>query len=119
MIFGSRSQVPVMSCVPRMPKFICLVDTETLSVLTIALADVRSIVAVDTLVDAEESVPEEEPELEEPELEEEPERTSWLKNTGIGQLYRGLGMRIGANVILFLLTLFVPTEDADDGWTEL
>ncbi|KLO20448.1 mitochondrial carrier [Schizopora paradoxa] len=47
------------------------------------------------------------------------EPTSWLRNTGIGQLYRGLGMRIGANVILFLLTLFVPTEDADDGWTEL
>lgn len=47
------------------------------------------------------------------------EQTSWLRNTGIGQLYRGLGMRVGANVILFLLTLFVPTEDADDGWTEL
>jgi len=47
------------------------------------------------------------------------QKTSWLRNTGIGQLYRGLGMRIGANVILFLLTLVVPNEDADDGWTEL
>jgi len=50
---------------------------------------------------------------------EDLEQSSWLSNTGVGQLYRGLGMRIGANVILFLLTLFVPTEDSDGGWTEL
>ncbi|KAH7918363.1 mitochondrial carrier [Leucogyrophana mollusca] len=47
------------------------------------------------------------------------EGESWLKNTGIGQLYRGLGMRVGASVIVFLLTALSGGEEADAGWAEL
>jgi fusion and transport protein UGO1 len=42
----------------------------------------------------------------------------WYKNTGIGQLYRGLGMRLGASGIVFLLAVLSPTE-SDGGWAEL
>lgn len=51
--------------------------------------------------------------------DEEENDGGWMRNSGVGQLYRGLGMRAGASVIIFLLTLFVPTSDSDDGWTEL
>ncbi|KAH8120618.1 mitochondrial carrier [Phellopilus nigrolimitatus] len=44
---------------------------------------------------------------------------SWLKNTGIGQLYRGLGMRAGASVIIFVLSLFAAEPNEGGGWTEL
>ncbi|KAJ7124723.1 mitochondrial carrier domain-containing protein [Mycena crocata] len=43
---------------------------------------------------------------------------SWRKSTGIGQLYRGLGMRLGASIIMFGLALF-SGDEADGGWTEL
>ncbi|KAL5535117.1 hypothetical protein ACEPAF_3211 [Sanghuangporus sanghuang] len=52
------------------------------------------------------------------EEEKEAERTSWLRNTGIGQLYRGLGMRAGASVIIFLATWMTADPDGN-GWTEL
>ncbi|KAH7915158.1 mitochondrial carrier domain-containing protein [Hygrophoropsis aurantiaca] len=44
---------------------------------------------------------------------------SWLKNTGIGQLYRGLGMRIGASAVVLLLTALGGYDDTDAGWAEL
>ena len=44
---------------------------------------------------------------------------SWLRHTGIGQLYRGLGMRISASVVVFLLVSLYGGEDPDAGWTEL
>lgn len=47
----------------------------------------------------------------------EPE--SWLKNTGIGQLYRGLGMRLGASVIVFVLAMISGRDEPDAGWAEL
>lgn len=47
------------------------------------------------------------------------EDESWLRNTGIGQLYRGLGMRVGASVIVFVLTLLNGGDDIDSGWAEL
>jgi len=50
---------------------------------------------------------------------EEDGGTSWLKYTGIGQLYRGLGMRVGASVIVFLLALLSSGEGQDGGWAEL
>ncbi|KAI6133316.1 mitochondrial carrier [Pisolithus croceorrhizus] len=34
--------------------------------------------------------------------DDEEESDSWLRHTGIGQLYRGLGMRLTANTIVFL-----------------
>ncbi|KAJ4476598.1 mitochondrial carrier domain-containing protein [Lentinula aciculospora] len=43
----------------------------------------------------------------------------WFRNTGIGQLYRGLGMRLGASVIVFILALVSGGEDSDSGWAEL
>jgi len=49
--------------------------------------------------------------------QDEPE--SWLKNTGIGQLYRGLGMRLGASVIVFLLAVFSGGQERDGGWAEI
>ncbi|KIJ68718.1 hypothetical protein HYDPIDRAFT_24971 [Hydnomerulius pinastri MD-312] len=58
---------------------------------------------------------------EEAEVEEVKEEggESWLRNTGIGQLYRGLGMRLAASVIVFLLATVGGGEDADGGWAEL
>jgi len=55
--------------------------------------------------------------------EEEEEKTvveeeGWLRQTGIGQLYRGLGMRLGASIIVFALAS-ISGEDADSGWAEL
>ena len=52
---------------------------------------------------------------ERPEIEED----GWLRNTGIGQLYRGLGMRLGASVIVFFLALFAGSDRSDGGWAEL
>ncbi|KAJ7169502.1 mitochondrial carrier domain-containing protein [Mycena filopes] len=46
------------------------------------------------------------------------EEQSWMRNTGIGQLYRGLGMRLGASIIMFGLALF-SGDEADGGWAEL
>ncbi|KAG5654025.1 hypothetical protein H0H81_008040 [Sphagnurus paluster] len=43
---------------------------------------------------------------------------SWLKQTGIGQLYRGLGMRLGASAIVFCLAFFSFGE-GDGGWAEI
>ncbi|KAF9458351.1 mitochondrial carrier domain-containing protein [Collybia nuda] len=47
------------------------------------------------------------------------ENEGWLKNTGIGQLYRGLGMRLGASAIVFLLVLLSGGEEGDGGWAEI
>lgn len=47
------------------------------------------------------------------------EDESWLRSTGIGQLYRGLGMRVGASVIVFVLTMFSGGAEQDAGWAEL
>ncbi|KAF9229630.1 mitochondrial carrier [Gyrodon lividus] len=44
---------------------------------------------------------------------------SWLRHTGIGQLYRGLGMRLAASVVVFLLATVGGGEDVDGGWAEL
>ncbi|KDQ54886.1 hypothetical protein JAAARDRAFT_37998 [Jaapia argillacea MUCL 33604] len=44
---------------------------------------------------------------------------SWLKNTGLGQLYRGFGMRLGASAIIFLLGVVSGGEEKDAGWAEL
>ena len=43
---------------------------------------------------------------------------SWLRNTGIGQLYRGLGMRLGASAIVFSLAL-IGGGDESEGWAEI
>lgn len=50
-------------------------------------------------------------------LDDEPE--SIWKNTGLGQLYRGLGMRLGASAIYFVLNLLVSPEETDAGWVEI
>ncbi|KAG6910550.1 hypothetical protein DXG01_009500 [Tephrocybe rancida] len=42
----------------------------------------------------------------------------WFRHTGIGQLYRGLGMRLGASVIVFCLAFF-SVEEGDGGWAEI
>lgn len=47
------------------------------------------------------------------------EEQGWMRSTGIGQLYRGLGMRLGASVIMFALALFSGGDEADGGWAEL
>lgn len=44
---------------------------------------------------------------------------SWLKNTGIGQLYRGLGMRLGATVCVLVLAVLNGRDEAEPGWAEL
>lgn len=56
-------------------------------------------------------------EKEEDSIDAEPE--SVWKNTGLGQLYRGLGMRLGASAIYFVLNLFISPEETDAGWVEI
>ncbi|EPQ61054.1 mitochondrial carrier [Gloeophyllum trabeum ATCC 11539] len=55
---------------------------------------------------------------EEPEAEDEVIEEGWFKNTGIGQLYRGLGMRLSASAVMFVLGM-LSGEERDAGWTEL
>ncbi|GLB36473.1 putative mitochondrial carrier (TC 2.A.29) family protein [Lyophyllum shimeji] len=50
--------------------------------------------------------------------EEEAEEGGWFRYTGIAQLYRGLGMRLGASVIMFFLEFF-SVEEGDGGWAEI
>lgn len=50
---------------------------------------------------------------------EEPEKESWLRNTGIGQLYRGLGLRLGASLLVFVLAMTTGRDEPDAGWAEL
>lgn len=47
------------------------------------------------------------------------EDSSWLRNTGLGQLYRGLGMRLSASVVVFILVALYGGDEPDVGWTEL
>lgn len=55
---------------------------------------------------------------EDAEVEEEVIEEGWFKNTGIGQLYRGLGMRFSASILMFVLGM-LSGEERDSGWTEL
>lgn len=47
------------------------------------------------------------------------EYQSWFRNTGLGQLYRGLGMRLGASAIVFGLALIGGGDYAEGGWAEI
>ena len=51
--------------------------------------------------------------------EESEESRSWLRHSGIGQLYRGLSLRIGASVLVFVLALVLGEDETDAGWAEL
>ncbi|KAJ2920221.1 hypothetical protein MD484_g188, partial [Candolleomyces efflorescens] len=51
--------------------------------------------------------------------EESLEGEGWSRNTGLGQLYRGLGLRVGGSVFLFVLALWGGGAQADSGWTEI
>ncbi|KAG5728557.1 hypothetical protein E4T56_gene19633 [Termitomyces sp. T112] len=46
------------------------------------------------------------------------EGEGWFRHSGIGQLYRGLGMRLGASAIVFCLAFF-SVEEGDGGWAEI
>jgi len=48
----------------------------------------------------------------------EGEKGSMWRRTGLGQLYRGLGMRLGAGVIVFVLGVATGGGD-ESGWAEL
>jgi len=52
-------------------------------------------------------------------LEDEQEDETWVRHTGVGQLYRGLGIRLGASVFTFVLSLLVGGDEPDAGWAEL
>ncbi|KAF9535477.1 mitochondrial carrier [Crepidotus variabilis] len=48
------------------------------------------------------------------------EYQSWWSHTGLGQLYRGLGMRLGASAVVFVLAMVGGGEEsADGGWAEI
>lgn len=51
--------------------------------------------------------------------DEADESSSWLRHSGLGQLYRGLSLRIGASVFVFVLAMFVGGDEPDAGWAEL
>jgi len=52
-------------------------------------------------------------------VEESYEGERWSRNTGLGQLYRGLGLRVGASVFLFVVALWGGGAQPDSGWTEI
>lgn len=47
------------------------------------------------------------------------EGESWWRTTGVGQLYRGLGMRLSASVVVFMLGVVNGGYDSEAGWAEL
>lgn len=47
------------------------------------------------------------------------EYQSWFRNTGLGQLYRGLGMRLSASAVVFVLALIGGRDEPDSGWAEI
>ena len=47
------------------------------------------------------------------------EKQSWFSSTGIGQLYRGFGMGMGASTVVFLLATLAGGDASDSGWAEL
>ncbi|KZT65565.1 mitochondrial carrier [Daedalea quercina L-15889] len=49
---------------------------------------------------------------------EEEEKRSWMRNTGIGQLYRGLGVRLAVGFTVFVLAS-LSDKESDGGWAEL
>lgn len=51
--------------------------------------------------------------------EEIREKESWLRNTGVGQLYRGFGLRLGASLLVFVLAMTTGRDEPDAGWAEL
>lgn len=51
--------------------------------------------------------------------DDEVEESSWWRHTGLGQLYRGLGMRVGAGAIMVILAMVSGGDDMDAGWAEL
>lgn len=51
--------------------------------------------------------------------EEKQDGSRWLRNTGIGQLYRGMKMRLGVSVIVLLLATFGGQQEMDGDWAEL
>jgi len=46
------------------------------------------------------------------------ESGSWSRNTGIGQLYRGMGIRVTASMVMFVLGA-LSGEEPDAGWAEI
>jgi len=52
------------------------------------------------------------------EREDHTEDEGWLQSNGIGQLYRGLGMSIGATAVVTILAMF-SGQETEGGWAEL
>lgn len=51
--------------------------------------------------------------------EEEASQGGWLRHSGIGQLYRGLGMRLAASALVFCLPFFTAGDEGEGGWAEI
>jgi len=51
--------------------------------------------------------------------EEQTQSQSWYSRHGLGQLYRGFGMGVGAHALVFGLSLLVGSSENDAGWAEL
>ncbi|KZS96179.1 mitochondrial carrier [Sistotremastrum niveocremeum HHB9708] len=49
----------------------------------------------------------------------EKNRDGWYSSTGLGQLYRGFGMGVGASAIVLVLAAIAGNDDRNMGWTEL
>ena len=50
---------------------------------------------------------------------EEAGEGSWWRSTGLGQLYHGFGLRVGAGAIMVVLTVLSGGDEGDAGWAEL
>ncbi|KAF8585552.1 mitochondrial carrier [Ramaria rubella] len=53
------------------------------------------------------------------EREDQTEDEGWVTFSGIGQLYHGLGMNMGAVLIVTILTIIGAGQEAETGWAEL
>lgn len=57
--------------------------------------------------------------MEPPRRDEETPRDSWRQHTGLGQLYRGIGLRATAGLVVLLAGMLSGGEEPELGWTEL
>jgi mitochondrial fusion and transport protein UGO1 len=51
--------------------------------------------------------------------DEQTSQESWRKHTGLGQLYRGIGLRATAGLVVLLAGMLGGGEEPELGWTEL
>lgn len=104
---------PVRTCVETRP----VAYNGVVDALWHILTEERSDLPIQRKKRSKKAVEKEKPEGEDPEAEEGKE--SWLRHTGIGQLYRGLGTNLAAAVLVGVASVLGGREEVDSDWVEL